>query len=107
MDIRARVHQKFADGSLPRTMPVAPRARDGRVDSCSGCDDLIIRMQTEYAFDDPKTGRTFRFHAGCYALWVRSVRRAGLRRASLRRGKEGAGRRASSPPHPASGQHVA
>ena len=110
MDIRARVHQKFADGSLPRTVPGSPRAREGQVASCSGCDDLILRVQTEYVFDDRKTGRTYRFHVGCYVLWARSVRRAGLRRASLRRRKDetGAGARASGPPHPAGpGRRVA
>ena len=84
IDIRDRIHQKFADAILPTRLPISTRARYGDGALCSGCDDAIFHGQTEYQFDDDATTRTYSFHVGCYALWAASVRRAVSRQARLR-----------------------
>ena len=83
-DLRERIRRKFADGELPVKAPKERWAGYGRGDVCSGCDDVIASTQTEYEYADGAARRTYRFHAGCYAIWLSSVRRAELRRASSR-----------------------
>jgi hypothetical protein len=83
-DIRARIRQKFADGVLPQKLPRKAWLGYGSGRACSGCEDSILPAQSEYAFAGPRTGGKCRFHVGCYALWVSSVRRAELQRAQSR-----------------------
>jgi hypothetical protein len=72
-----RIRQHLEAGTLPRTHPdkIWAGLSPGH-ETCTGCDDLIHRAQVTYEGD--VEGVTYRFHAGCYGLWVGELILRGL-----------------------------
>ena len=73
-----RIRRKIDEGRLPWEEPVKVWAGNGTGTRCRGCEEIILRAQVEYDFEDAD-GQELRLHPGCFGLWEAECRRRGWR----------------------------
>ncbi len=67
MDID-RLRQKLRSGALPHRRASQTWVGPGSARSCTACDQVIARDDTEVECDDV-AGRPLRFHRDCFDAW--------------------------------------
>jgi len=75
-EIVDKVRRRINAGELPREHPPEITGGNGNGDPCCVCDELIWRAQFMNQLDVHE--QTYRFHAGCYGLWVTELINQGL-----------------------------
>ena len=76
VSIADKVRRRLDAGELPHEHPQKIWAGFGNHETCCVCDERIWPAQVANLIDSIE--RTYRFHAGCYGLWLGELIRRGL-----------------------------
>ncbi len=67
--LHALAGELIRDGVLPCEVERALWAGSGDGSDCALCKAAVLPQQIEYEVED-RSGRTYRFHVRCHALWL-------------------------------------
>lgn len=70
-----KVRRRLDAGELPREHSDNVAAGNGNGETCSGCNEIISHAHVMNEMDESE--QTYRFHTGCYGLWLGELIRRG------------------------------